>query len=70
MHGADKRLAVTVVENASRDTQIIVSTILENLANDIKAHGIEGPAILLLGYEARSAAKYVKTQASLKRTAP
>jgi siroheme synthase len=70
MHGADKSLAVTVVENASRDSQIIVSTTLENLAEDIKAHGIKGPAILLLGYEARSVAKFVKTQATLKRTAP
>lgn len=68
MHGADKRLAVTVVENASRDTQIILSTTLESLADDIKARGIKGPAILLLGYEARSAAKLAQNPIQLKRT--
>jgi len=57
MHGADKNLPVTVVENASRDAQIIVATTLERLSEDIKTHGIKGPAILLLGYSARSIAE-------------
>jgi len=57
MHGADKNLPVTVVENASRQDQIIVSTTLENVSEDIKAHGIKGPAILLLGYAPRSVAE-------------
>ena len=68
MHGAAKDLAVTVVENASRDTQIIVATTLERLSDDINAHGIKGPAILLLGYSPRSAAKNVlKTVVSPQR---
>lgn len=57
MHGAEKDLPVTVVENASREGQIIVATILERLSEDIKAHGIKGPAILLLGYAPRSVAE-------------
>jgi len=57
MHGADKTLPVTVVENASREMQIIVATTLERLSEDIQAHGIKGPAILLLGYSPRSIAE-------------
>lgn len=57
MHGACKSLPVTVVENASRESQIIVATTLERLSDDIKAHGIKGPAILLLGYAPRSIAE-------------
>ena len=57
MHGADNNLPVTVVENASRPDQIVVSTTLERLPEDIKSHGIKGPAILLLGYEPRSIAE-------------
>ncbi len=64
MHGADKHLAVTVVENASREGQIIVATTLERLSEDIIAHGIKGPAILLLGYAPRSIA-----ETSFKRSA-
>jgi uroporphyrin-III C-methyltransferase/precorrin-2 dehydrogenase/sirohydrochlorin ferrochelatase len=53
LHGADKSLPVTVVENASRPEEIILSTTLENLPQDIEARGITGPAILLLGYKSR-----------------
>lgn len=64
MHGADKHLPVTVVENASREGQIIVATTLERLSEDIAANGIKGPAILLLGYAPRSIA-----ETSFKRSA-
>ena len=57
MHGADKHMAVTVVENASRDNQIVMATSLERLSDDITANGIKGPAILLLGYAPRSIAE-------------
>ena len=55
LHGAARSLPVTVVENASRPNQLIVATTLSNLADDIKARGIKGPAILLLGYAPREA---------------
>ena len=65
MHGADKDLPVTVVENASRQGQIIVSTVLERLSEDIEGQGIKGPAILLIGYSARSIAENsFKTEAA------
>ena len=57
MHGADKHMVVTVVENASRDNQIVMATSLERLSDDITANGIKGPAILLLGYAPRSIAE-------------
>ena len=50
LHGADKTGPITVVENASRDNQIIVSTTVANLPDDMAAQGIKGPAILLIGY--------------------
>jgi len=62
MHGADKHLPVTIVENASRETQIIVATTLQRLSEDITANGIKGPAILLLGYAPRSIAETSFTQ--------
>ena len=55
LHGAKRSTAVTVVENASRPNQLIVATTLGHLADDIKARGIKGPAILLLGYAPREA---------------
>jgi len=65
MYGADKKLPVTVVENASRENQIIVATTLERLSEDIAANGIKGPAILLLGYAPRSVAEIsFKTEAA------
>jgi len=69
MHGADKRLPVTVVENASREGQIVVATTLERLSEDIQAHGIKGPAILLLGYSSRSIAEtsFISEAASQRR---
>ena len=61
MHGAAKDLPVTVVENASRTSQIILATTLDRLADGIKAHGIKGPAILLLGYTPNPSIKNVLT---------
>ena len=51
--GAAATLAVTIVENASREGQKIVTTTLDKLPKDIKSHAIKGPAILLLGYAPR-----------------
>jgi len=67
LHGAERTRPVCVVENASRPNQIIVSTTLEHLPDDLIAKGIKGPAILLIGYDARghvSDANSPKTLAS------
>lgn len=66
LHGADRATPVTVVENASRPNQLIVATTLANLAEDIKARGIKGPAILLLGYAPREALKQIDNIPSTK----
>lgn len=62
VHGADSNLPVTIVENASRPEQIIVSSTLANLADDLVAGGIKGPAILMIGYAVRE----VQTALDLK----
>lgn len=56
IHGAAPSMPVTIVENASRDNQIIVASTLSELPQSIEARGIKGPAILLLGYAPRQAA--------------
>ena len=54
LHGAERTRPVCVVENASRPNQIILSTTLEKLPDDLTEKGIKGPAILLIGYSARA----------------
>lgn len=49
MFGADPATPMSVVENASRADQAIVSTTLGALTADMAAARIEGPAILFLG---------------------
>ena len=60
LHGAESDRPVTVVENASRPNQIITFTTLQNLPDDIVAAGIQGPAILLIGYAKRRAATQIR----------
>jgi uroporphyrin-III C-methyltransferase/precorrin-2 dehydrogenase/sirohydrochlorin ferrochelatase len=55
LHGAARDMPVTVVENSSRANQIIAASTVATLADDIKARGIKGPAILMLGYAPREA---------------
>jgi len=57
LHGAEVERPVTVVENASRPNQKITYTTLQNLPDDIISAGIEGPAILLIGYSERQTNK-------------
>jgi len=53
LHGADSSLPVTVVENASRPEQKIAAGTLGMLPQTLENHSIKGPAILLIGYEAK-----------------
>lgn len=53
MHGRSADTPVTVVENASRADQKIVSATLGNLAARLRENGIDGPAILFLGLARR-----------------
>jgi uroporphyrin-III C-methyltransferase/precorrin-2 dehydrogenase/sirohydrochlorin ferrochelatase len=55
IHGASSDTPVTVVENATRPNQKIVSTKLSSLADDMAKSDIKGPAFLMLGYSANKA---------------
>ncbi|MBS0124363.1 siroheme synthase CysG [Thetidibacter halocola] len=56
MHGADPSTPVTVVENASRPDQRIVTATLGDLPARITEAGLTGPALTLLGLAPRHAA--------------
>ncbi len=53
MHGADAATRVTIVENASRPDQRILTTTLLSLPERLK--DVQGPAVLMLGLAPRSA---------------
>ncbi len=55
IHGASADTSVTVVENATRPEQKVVSTKLSALADDMTKADIKGPAVLMLGYSANRA---------------
>lgn len=60
LHGADSATPVSVVENASRPNEIIVSTTIGGLPDDLAANGIKGPAVVMIGYEVRAAIAKLK----------
>lgn len=53
LHGADSATPVAVVENASRPDEIILSTTIGGLPDDLAARGIKGPAVVMIGYDVR-----------------
>ncbi len=59
LHGASVDMAVTVVENATRAHQKVVSTTLSSLVQDMAAANIKGPAVLMLGYRGNLVANKV-----------
>lgn len=59
LHGAASDMPVTIVENATRPNQIIVSSTLADFVNDMAAAEIKGPAVLMLGYTAALAVSEV-----------
>ena len=68
MHGAERAMPVTVVENASRPQQRVLSTTLDALPAAMDEAGIPGPAVLLLGLAARRAAMEGTLPAALTET--
>lgn len=60
LHGADSATPVSVVENASRANEIILSTTIGGLPDDLAANSIKGPAVVMIGYAVRT------TRAKLK----
>jgi uroporphyrin-III C-methyltransferase/precorrin-2 dehydrogenase/sirohydrochlorin ferrochelatase len=63
MHGAAPDTPVTVVENASRPDQRILSTTLAALEPTLAEAGLTGPALMLLGLAPRQAAAALPTLA-------
>ncbi|WP_120635313.1 uroporphyrinogen-III C-methyltransferase [Ruegeria sp. EL01] len=59
MHGADRATPVTLVENASRPDQRILSTTLDQLPTDLAAAEMDGPALTFYGLAPRDAAQAV-----------
>ncbi|RFB80585.1 siroheme synthase CysG [Methylovirgula sp. 4M-Z18] len=60
MNGADPATPVTIVENASRQNELVASGILADLTDLIHDSGIEGPAVILVGL-VRGSAKAERT---------
>lgn len=60
LHGADSATPVSVVENASRQNEIILSTTIGDLPDDLAANGIKGPAVVMIGYAVRGASAQLK----------
>ncbi|MEM9968371.1 MAG: siroheme synthase CysG [Pseudomonadota bacterium] len=61
MHGADRATPVTIIENASRQNQRIVATTLQDLAADLSAAALTGPAVMFYGLAPRAASATVET---------
>ncbi len=57
MHGADRATPVTIVENASRPGQRVLSTTLDQLPSDLHAAAMDGPALTFYGLAPRRAAE-------------
>jgi uroporphyrin-III C-methyltransferase/precorrin-2 dehydrogenase/sirohydrochlorin ferrochelatase len=60
LHGASPDTPVTIVENASRKDEVIVEGTIGTLPDDLLNGGIKGPAVLMIGYKRRAAAKALK----------
>ena len=70
IHGAHTDLPLTVIENASRADEKIVTTTLADLPDAISRAGIRGPAIIFIGLSPRAAIGMIdKTEARRRRQA-
>ncbi|CUJ34024.1 siroheme synthase CysG [Cognatishimia activa] len=56
MHGADPATPVTVIENASRADQHLITTTLATMAHDLSEADLSGPALPLIGLNPRAEA--------------
>ncbi len=61
MHGADRKTPVTVIENASRPDQRVLSTTLAHLPVDLAEAKMTGPALTFYGLAPRAAAEIAST---------
>ena len=61
MHGASDTTPITIVENASRPDQKILSTTLLGLPDVISSAEVDGPAVIMLGLTPRAALSEIET---------
>ena len=61
MFGASENTPITIVENASRPDQRILSTTLLGLPDVINKADVDGPAVILLGLSPRAAMDEIET---------
>ena len=61
MHGADQNTPVTVIENASRPDQRVLSTTLAHLPADLADANMTGPALTFYGLAPRAASEIAST---------
>lgn len=61
MHGADRDTPVSVIENASRPDQRVLSTTLAHLPADLADANMTGPALTFYGLAPRAAAEIAST---------
>lgn len=57
MHGADRATPITLVENASRPDQRVLTTNLDQLPADLSAAEMDGPVLTFYGLAPRQAAE-------------
>lgn len=71
LHGADPVMPVTVIERISRNDEKRIDADLSNFPSEMASAGIKGPAILLIGLQARSAKQRTTTgPQAIPETAP
>ncbi|MEM8776469.1 MAG: siroheme synthase CysG [Pseudomonadota bacterium] len=59
MYGADRYTPVSIIENASRPDQRIISSSLNTLVRDLEDAELKGPALMLIGLAPREATQLV-----------
>ncbi|MEX0282215.1 MAG: siroheme synthase CysG [Arenibacterium sp.] len=67
MHGADRATPVTLIENASRPDQRILSTTLDALPADLTKADMSGPALTFYGLAPRAARAHLDAMTDLKQ---
>lgn len=66
MYGAVDTTLITIVENASRPDQKILSTTLLGLPDVISSAAVDGPAVIMLGLSPRAALDAIEIQDTLE----
>ncbi len=65
MHGANPSTPVSIIENASRPDQRIISTKLGQMEADLRSAKLTGPALTILGLAPRAAQEHLQQEIAL-----